>query len=65
MFATGKLKLEKALLDRAKDYASQQGYSSVEEFVTHLIEKELSKAEAEALEDQKVEDRLRGLGYIE
>ena len=40
------------------------GYSSLEEFVTHIIEKEIAKYESEE-SDKKVADRLRGLGYIE
>ena len=40
-----KIKIDGALYDRAKDAAETAGYSSVEEFVAHLIETELSKSE--------------------
>ena len=59
-----KIKLDGGIIDRAKKVAEAAGYSSVEEFVTHIIEKELSKIEATE-PDETVADRLRGLGYIE
>ncbi len=59
-----KIKIDSNLLKRAKDASEMAGYSSVEEFVTHIIEKELSGAESSEA-DEKVADQLRGLGYIE
>jgi len=59
-----KIKLDSKLISRAKKAADVAGYSSVEEFVTHIIEKELAKSESNEVDD-KVADRLRGLGYIE
>ena len=59
-----KIKIESALLERAKQTAETAGYSSVEEFVTHLIERELSRLEDDA-DEKTAADRLRGLGYIE
>lgn len=58
-----KIKIDSRLLDRAKKTAETAGYSSVEEFVTHIIETELAKHET--TDDDKVTDQLRGLGYIE
>ncbi len=40
MFGGSKVKLDKDLLDRSKKYAEEAGYSSVEEFITHAVEKE-------------------------
>jgi hypothetical protein len=60
----GTVKIESALLDRARRAAAAAGYSSVEEFVAHCIENELKKVEADQAESQ-VADQLRGLGYIE
>lgn len=62
MFGTG-LKLDKALVARAKRYADLAGYSSVEEFVTHVIEKELAKLEGSDSEEE-IKKKLKGLGYI-
>jgi hypothetical protein len=59
-----KIKLESALLERAKRAAAAAGYSSVEEFVAHCIENELKKSKVDEVEGQ-VADQLRGLGYIE
>ena len=59
-----KIKIESGLLERLKNVSKIAGYSSVEEFVTHMIEKELEKIEVTD-DDKAVEERLRGLGYIE
>ncbi len=58
-----KIKIDSGLFDRAKKAAETAGYSSIEEFVTHIIETELAKHET--TDDDKVTDQLRGLGYIE
>jgi hypothetical protein len=58
------IKVESALLERAKRAATLAGYSSVEEFVAHCIENELKKLKVDEAESQ-VADQLRGLGYIE
>jgi len=60
-----KIKIENGLHDRLKKVTEIAGYSSVQEFVTHMIEKELEKIEAPDDNDKAVEERLRGLGYIE
>jgi hypothetical protein len=59
-----KIKIESSLFDRAKRAAEAAGYSSVEEFITDCIEKEIQKLKIDEEEGQ-VSDRLRGLGYIE
>ena len=59
-----KIKIEKALLDRVKAVSDKAGYSSVDEFITNVLEKELAKLE-DAENDEQLEERLRGLGYIE
>ena len=59
-----KIRIDAGLLERATRAAEVAGYSCVEEFVAHLIEKELARSETDDAERQ-VADRLRGLGYIE
>jgi hypothetical protein len=59
-----KIKIDAGLLERATRAAEAAGYSSVDEFITHLIEKELAHSES-AEAEQQVADRLRGLGYIQ
>jgi hypothetical protein len=66
MFGGSKVKIDKDLLDRCKTYAEEAGYTSVEEFITHTLEKELRKGQKSSPEDEeKVTKRLKGLGYIE
>lgn len=62
--AGAKVKIDKDLFQRAKRVAEIAGYSSTEEFITHLIERELAKLEQSGDPDDKVKERLRGLGYI-
>ena len=59
-----KVKIDSALIERAKAAALTAGYSNLEEFVTHAIEAALEKVEAPQ-HDADVSDRLRGLGYID
>ena len=59
-----KIKIDKTLYDRVKAVADKAGYSSADEFITSVLEKELAKLE-DAATDEQLEERLRGLGYIE
>lgn len=58
-----KVRIDKALLARAKRYADLAGYSSVDEFVTHVLEKELAKID-ESESEEDIKKKLKGLGYI-
>ena len=58
-----KIKIDKVLLEKASRYASIAGYSSVDEFINHALEKEISKLEGADSEDE-IKKRLKGLGYI-
>jgi hypothetical protein len=61
------IKLSSGLWNRVERESERAGYSSPQEFVEHVLERELSKIEtAEQADDQKeVERRLKGLGYLE
>ncbi len=63
MFGRGSIKVDKDLLARVKRYADLAGYSSVDEFITHALEKELAHLEGSDSEDE-IMKRLKGLGYI-
>ena len=63
MFSS-KIKIDKALYERLARAAERAGYSSVEEFIIHVLEREAARIE-EAGTDEEVERQLRGLGYIE
>ena len=58
-----KIKLDRELYEKVRMYAEIAGYSSVEEFVTHALEKEISQFE-DAESEEDIKKRLRGLGYI-
>ncbi|MEN8149647.1 MAG: hypothetical protein ABFS86_07475 [Planctomycetota bacterium] len=58
-----KVKLDADLLARAQKVAETAGYSSVEEFLTHLLEKELRLVE-DAADEAELKERLKGLGYL-
>ena len=58
------IKVKKDLWDRAKICAPAAGYSSPEEFVEHLLEKELAKLE-DGQSDDEIVKKLKGLGYLE
>ena len=59
-----KIKIDAALYDRAQRAAEAAGYSSVNEIITHCIEKKLQELQVDEAEGQ-VADQLRGLGYSE
>jgi hypothetical protein len=69
MFGSHKVKIEGELLDKAKQCADAAGYGSVDEFVIHMLEKEvkkiLSSEEGGAPSKELIKKRLQGLGYIE
>lgn len=63
MFASSKVKLDKDLMAKVRRYARIAGYSSPEEFITHALERELSRLDG-ADSEEEIRKRLRGLGYI-
>lgn len=64
MFGGGnKIKVDKDLLERIKKISEVAGYASHEEFVHHILERELSQFEDDNSDDD-ITEKLRGLGYI-
>jgi metal-responsive CopG/Arc/MetJ family transcriptional regulator len=63
MFGGTKVKLDKDLVNRLKRISDTAGYATVEEFITHILEKELQNFEGSE-SDEDIENKLRGLGYI-
>jgi hypothetical protein len=63
MFGSTRIKLDKVLMAKLRKYAAVAGYASVEEFVTHALEKEIAQLE-DAGSDEELKKRLKGLGYI-
>jgi metal-responsive CopG/Arc/MetJ family transcriptional regulator len=58
------VKLNRVLCERAARIAQQAGYSSTEEFIEHVLEKELAHFE-ESDSKEDVIKKLKGLGYLE
>jgi metal-responsive CopG/Arc/MetJ family transcriptional regulator len=58
-----RVKLDKALLAKLKRYSDLAGYASVEEFITHALEKEIAQLEG-AESEQELKKKLKGLGYL-
>jgi len=58
-----RIKLDKDLLDRVRKFSDIAGYSSVEEFISHALEKELAQLE-DADSEEEIKKRLKGLGYL-
>lgn len=64
MFGDKKISLDKELWERVKRFATLAGYSSADEFVAHVLEKELAGLKATD-SDENIRKKLKGLGYIE
>jgi len=58
------VKFQKELWDRVKRCAGLAGYSSPEEFVQHIVERELARLE-DAETDEQILNKLKGLGYLQ
>jgi len=63
MFGSSRIKLDKALVTKVKRCADIAGYSSVEEFITHVLEKEIASIE-DSDSEAEIKKKLKGLGYI-
>jgi hypothetical protein len=63
MLGGPKVRLDKALYEKAKEIAEIAGYPSVDELVGHAVEKliaELGSGDSE----EEIKKRLKGLGYL-
>lgn len=58
------IKLSKNLLERIRIVASAAGYSSPQEFIEHVLEREVAKLESSDSKEALLE-KLKGLGYLE
>lgn len=64
MLSKTTVKLNKTICERARQAAKAAGYSSLDEFIEHAVEKELANHEQSMSKDELVR-KLKGLGYIE
>ncbi len=60
---TVKVKVDRDLVDKLRKVADVAGYATVDEFVAHILEKEMLHFE-DAKDDKDMRERLKGLGYI-
>ncbi len=60
---SNKVKLDKDLLDRIEQIAEVAGYASRDEFIQHVLEREVAQFE-DASSDEDITAKLKGLGYI-
>ena len=58
------IKIKKDLWIKVKKVAAAGGYSSPEEFVEHVLEREVAKLDG-AQSDEEIVRKLKGLGYID
>jgi predicted DNA-binding protein len=64
MFNSSSIKLSPELWDRIKRVSEAGGYSSPQEFVEHVLDRELKKLE-DAASDEEIVKKLQGLGYLD
>lgn len=60
---TVKVKVDRDLVDKLRKVADVAGYATVDEFVAHILEKEMLHFE-DVKDDKDMRERLKGLGYI-
>ena len=58
-----KIKIDKEVLNKVKHYSELAGYSSVDEFIMHALEREIERLE-ESDSEEEIKKKLQGLGYI-
>jgi hypothetical protein len=66
---SNRVKIDDELYERAKKCAELAGYSSADEFIQHVVEKEITRimgtGSGESDTPEEIKKRLQGLGYIE
>ena len=66
---SNRVKIDDELYARAAKCAELAGYSSTDEFIQHVLEKEIARIlgsdSGEGDAPEEVKKRLQGLGYIE
>lgn len=57
------VKLNAVLCDRARQIVERVGYSSLEEFIEHAMERDLARLETSESKEDLLR-KLKGLGYL-
>lgn len=58
------VKIDKEMWRRIEQCAAKAGYSSPEEFVRDVLEREIQRLEGAGMSDE-MRQQLKGLGYLE
>ena len=60
-----KIKIDRELYGKLEEIAESRGYSSAQEFVTHILEQIASSGGGGAGgDDEEIRKKLEGLGYL-
>lgn len=59
------VRLKKTLWAKVKKCAEVGGYSSPEEFIDHVLEKETARLLDDTASGEEILRKLKGLGYLE
>ncbi len=57
------VKLNSSICDRARQVVERAGYSSLEEFIEHAMERDLTRLETSESKEELMR-KLKGLGYL-
>jgi hypothetical protein len=60
-----KIRLNPELWSKVKKCAEAGGYSSPDEFVEHVLEKEVARLLSDGSSEEEILRKLKGLGYLE
>ena len=58
-----KIKLAKSLYQKLEKLAVAHGYSSPDEYITHILEQAAEESQ-DAISEEEVKKQLKGLGYL-
>jgi hypothetical protein len=66
MFSSKKsIRIDKELYTKLQEKSGEAGYSSVEEFIAHVLESAVAGGGDDDLDREQVDRQLRGLGYLD
>jgi hypothetical protein len=60
-----KIRIRKELFEHLSTCSEKAGYATVEEFITHVLEKAAAEIAPADADEEAVRKRLQGLGYLE
>ena len=58
-----KIKINRKLYELLEVQSEEKGYSSLDEYVTHVLEVAVADA-GEGATEEEIRERLKGLGYL-